>query len=172
MKYEPIFLQDFDRFFIGFNEQMKKAAQLQTQLCKNASPYPPFNIKKTGENTYVIELAVAGFAKNEIEIEFDGDILSISGKANKNENRKEEYLYQGLASRAFTRAFLLDENVKVKNAAFVNGMIKVFLEQLVPEPPKPKKVEIVDIEEPSTVSDYTKGNTFKTGEQIFGPESE
>ena len=66
---------------------------------------------------------------------------------------------------------MLNDNVEVKNAAFVNGMLKVILEQITPEQNKPKRIEILD-DEPSTVSSYTSANIFKPGEQIFGPGSE
>lgn len=163
-------LVDFDKFFVGFDEQLKKFQDLQDTVGKSIPNYPPYNIKKTGENTYVIEMAVAGFSKSQIEIELDGDRLHVRGNVDDKEN-DVRYLYRGLAARPFTRTFMLNDNVEVKNAAFVNGMLKVILEHITPEQNKPKRIEILD-DEPSTVSQYTKGNTFKSGEQIFGPDSE
>ena len=120
-----------------------------------------------GENIYVIEMAVAGFSKSQIEIEIDGDKLNIRGNTDEAE-AEDHYLYRGLAARPFTRTFMLNDNVEVKNAAFVNGMLKVFLEHITPEQNKPKRIEISD--EPETISQYAGGNMFKSGEQIFGPE--
>lgn len=162
-------LQLFDKFFVGFDEQLKRLQQAQDTLAKNIPNYPPYNIKKTSENVYVIEMAVAGFSKSQIEIEIDGDKLNIRGNTDEAEG-DGHYLYRGLAARPFTRTFMLNDGVEVKNAAFVNGMLKVFLEHITPEQNKPKRIEISD--EPETVSKYVEGNTFKSGEQIFGPDSE
>lgn len=170
MSYNLMALKDFDKFFVGFDEQMKRFQNVHDTLAKSIPNYPPYNIKKTGENTYVIEMAVAGFSKSEIEIELDGDKLHIRGNANE-EDQADQYIYRGLAARPFTRTFMLNDNVEVKNAAFVNGMLKVILEQIIPEHNKPKRIEILD-DEPSTVSGFVQDNTFKSGEQIFGPDSE
>lgn len=162
-------LQLFDKFFVGFDEQVKRFQQAHDTLAKNIPNYPPYNIKKTAENVYVIEMAVAGFSKSQIEIEIDGDKLNIRGNTNETDN-DGHYLYRGLAARPFTRTFMLNDNVEVKNAAFVNGMLKVFLEHITPEQNKPKRIDISD--EPETVSTHVAKNTFRTGEQIFGPDSE
>jgi molecular chaperone IbpA len=161
-------IQLFDKFFVGFDEQVKRLQNAHDEITKNVPNYPPYNIKKTGENTYVIEMAVAGFSKSEIEIEIDSDKLHIRG--NTNEEEVGQYIYRGLAARPFTRTFMLNDNVEVKNAAFVNGMLKVILEHITPEQNKPKRIEILD-DEPTTVSSFVQGNTFKSGEQIFGPDS-
>jgi molecular chaperone IbpA len=163
-------LQLFDKFLVGFDGQMKRFQKAHDDIAKNIPNYPPYNIKKTGENTYVIELAVAGFSKSEIEIELDGDRLFIKGNTSEQSvDEQNTYLHHGIATRPFTRMFMLNDNVEVKNAAMVNGMLKVILEQIVPEQNKPKRIDIAD--EPSTVSEFTSGNLYKTGEQIFGPGS-
>jgi molecular chaperone IbpA len=156
-------LQLFDKFFVGFDEQMKRLQKAHDDIAKNIPNYPPYNIKKTGENTYVIEMAVAGFAKSEIEIEMDGDKLFIRGNTDES-NADEQYLYRGLAARPFTRTFMLNDNVEVKTAAFVNGMLKVFLEHIIPEKNKPKRIEISD--EPETVSKFVEGNLYKDRKSV------
>jgi len=160
-------LQLFDKFFVGFDEQAKKMQKAHDDLTKTIPNYPPYNIKKTADNTYVIEMAVAGFSKSEIEIELEGDKLNIRGNTNESDST-DHYIYRGLAARPFTRTFMLNDNVEVKNAAFVNGMLKVILEHITPEQNKPKRIDISD--EPETISKYAGGNTFKSGEQIFGSE--
>lgn len=109
-----------------------------TQLMEQASKlnYPPFNMKKTGENTYVIELGVAGFSKNDLELELDGDILSIKGNV---ETKEDNFIYKGLASRSFTRNFKLADSIKIGNAQLVNGVLRVMLETVIPEK---NKIEI------------------------------
>jgi molecular chaperone IbpA len=103
--------------------------------------------KKTGDNKYVIEMAVAGFAKTDIELTMDNGKLVVTGKtkdANDMDNANVYYFYKGIAERAFTRSFTLADSVEVKNAELVNGILKVWLENLIPEHQKPKKIEIKD----------------------------
>lgn len=133
-------LKDFDKFFVGFDDQFNRMQKLHDDLTKNIPNYPPYNIKKTGENTYVIELAVAGFSKSEIEIEIDGGKLVVRG--NTAEDQGSDYLFKGIANRAFTRSFALNDQVEVKDAEIFNGMLKVFLERVIPEEKKPKKIEV------------------------------
>lgn len=132
--------KDFDKFFVGFDDQFNRMQKMHADLAKNIPNYPPYNIKKTGENTYVIELAVAGFSKSEIEIEIDGGKLIVRG--NTSEDSSTDYLFKGIANRAFTRSFALNDQVEVKDAELFNGMLKVFLERIVPEEKKPKKIEV------------------------------
>jgi molecular chaperone IbpA len=97
-------------------------------------------IKKTGDNTYVIELAVAGFAKQDIEIELADGKMIIKGNVKGDENAN--YLIKGIADRAFTRTFALEDQIEVKDAEMLNGMLRVFLERIIPEHKKPKKIEV------------------------------
>lgn len=132
--------KDFDKFFVGFDEQFNRMQKLHDDLTKNIPNYPPYNIKKTGENTYVIELAVAGFSKSEIELELDGGKLIVRGTAA--EDTSSDYLFKGIANRAFARSFALNDQIEVKDAEIFNGMLKVFLERIIPEEKKPKKIEV------------------------------
>lgn len=134
-------IKDFDKFFVGFDDQFNKLAKLHDDLTKNIPNYPPYNIRKTGENTYTIEMAVAGFGQGEIDIEIDGGKLVVRGNTASEENDKD-YLFKGIANRAFTRTFAIDDQIEVKDAELFNGMLKVFLERIIPEHKKPKKVEV------------------------------
>jgi molecular chaperone IbpA len=133
--------KDFDRFFVGFDDQFNRIAKMHDDLTKNIPNYPPYNIKKTGDNTYVIEIAVAGFARQDIEIELDGGNMIVKGNA-KNEEEENSFLYKGIANRNFTRTFALEDQIEIKDAEMFNGMLKVFLERIIPEHKKPKKIEI------------------------------
>jgi len=107
------------------------------------STYPPYNIERTGENTYRITLAVAGFAEADIAIEAKQNTLTIKGeKQAKADEKKGEVLYQGIAARAFERVFQLAEHVEVKGAALENGLLHVDLVRQVPEAMKPRRVAI------------------------------
>lgn len=134
-------LKDFDKFFVGFDDQFNKLAKLHDDLTKNIPNYPPYNIRKTGENTYTIEMAVAGFGQGEIDIEIDGGKLIVRGNTSSEES-EGDYLFKGIAQRAFTRTFAIDDQIEVKDAELFNGMLKVALERIIPEHKKPKKVEV------------------------------
>jgi molecular chaperone IbpA len=132
--------KQLDRFFVGFDDQFDRMHKLQDQWARNIPNYPPCNIKKTGDNTYVIELAAAGFTKSDIEITLDEDALIIKGQTK--DDAENSYLYQGIANRPFTRAFSLSESIQIKNAEMLNGMLRIFLEKIIPESKKPRKIEV------------------------------
>lgn len=132
--------KDFDKYFVGFDDQWQKMSKIHDDMTKNVPNYPPYNIRKTGETTYVIELAVAGFGKQDIEIELAEGKLVVKG--NTASDQEENFLFKGIANRAFTRAFAMDDHIEVKDAELLNGMLKVFLERIIPEHKKPKKIEV------------------------------
>jgi len=135
--------KDFDKFFVGFDDQFNKMAKIHDDLTKNIPNYPPYNIKKTGDTTYVIELAVAGFAKQDIEIEMADGKMLIKGNT-QNDETGDNFLFKGIAARNFTRTFALDDQIEIQDAELMNGMLKVFLERIIPEHKKPKKIEVKD----------------------------
>jgi molecular chaperone IbpA len=134
-------LKDFDKFFVGFDDQLVKMQKLHDDLTKNIPNYPPYNIKKIDDTHYVIEMAVAGFGQNEIDIEIDGGKLVVKGNVTSTEP-DDNFLFKGIAARAFTRAFALNDHVEVKDAEIFNGMLKIALERMIPEEKKPTKVPV------------------------------
>lgn len=132
-------------FLIGINEFYNDVCKFHDDITKNIPNYPPFNISKKDDNKYVIELAVAGFAKSDIDIELDDGILKISGKTEA--DNAPNYLYRGIAGRSFLRQFKLADNIEIKNAHVANGLLKIALERIIPEHKKPKKIDISDDEE-------------------------
>lgn len=144
-KFVPAFwndqFKDLDKFFVGFEDQFNKIQKIHDDLTKNIPNYPPYNIRKTGDNTYTIEIAVAGFGQSEIDIEIDGGKLIVRGNVSA-ENEANDYVFKGIASRAFTRSFAIDDKIEVKDAELFNGMLRIALERLVPETQKPKKVAV------------------------------
>jgi molecular chaperone IbpA len=133
--------KDFDKFFVGFDDQAKRMQQLHDDLTKNIPNYPPYNIKKIDDTHYVIEMAVAGFAQNDIDIEIDGGKLVVKGNVTSTEP-EENFIFKGIAARAFTRAFALNDKVEVKDAELFNGMLKIALERMIPKEETPKKVPV------------------------------
>lgn len=143
--------KDFDKVFVGFDDQFNRMAKMHDDLTKSIPNYPPYNIKKTGDSTYVIELAVAGFAKQDIEIELADNKMMIKGNVNSDDaDSAQNFLFKGIANRAFTRTFALDDQIEVRDAEMLNGMLKVFLERIIPEHKKPKKVEVKDSAAPKS----------------------
>jgi molecular chaperone IbpA len=134
--------KDFDKFYVGFDDQFNKMARMHDDLTKNIPNYPPYNIKKAGDNTYVIEMAVAGFGKQDIEIELADGKMVVKGNVEAAEEKESDFLWKGIAARPFTRTFALNDQVEVKDAEMLNGMLKVFLERIIPEHKKPKKIEV------------------------------
>lgn len=137
--------KDFDKFFVGFDDQLARFHDIHESFGKMIPNYPPYNLKKVDDNKYVIEVAVAGFAKSDIEITLEDDKLIIKGESKSDETKsdsKDIELYKGIANRAFERSFALSENIEVKDAQYLNGMLKVILERIIPEHKKPKKIAV------------------------------
>lgn len=149
----------FERYFIGLDRIAERVAAMAQETQKAVSNYPPYNLKKIDDNKYVIEMAVAGFSKHDIEIEIADDKLTIKGNSEADSEFDPEgaegaaaMLYRGLAMRPFTRTFTLADNVEIKGATMLNGILKIALEAIIPEHKKPKKVEIKDEETSSAPS--------------------
>ena len=103
--------------------------------------YPPYNIVKTGDFTYNIEVALAGFSKKDIEVNYADNTLTIKSIHEKEED-KEGVLHKGISKRHFTRSFTIAEDVEVKGAELKDGLLKVSLERIIPESKKPRTIKI------------------------------
>ena len=136
-------LTKFDPFFVGFDRMFNTLDEIQSRSY-NIPSYPPYNIIKVGDYRHVIEVAVAGFTKDDIEITLQEGTLSIQGKHPevKNDN---DIVYKGIAERNFERTFTLADTVVVKSAELEHGVLSVFLENEIPEEKKPKKISITSI---------------------------
>ena len=109
----------------------------------SAPGYPAYNIERTGENTYRISVAVAGFSEAELSLVAKENTLTIKGeKQTKTDEKSGEVLYQGIAARAFERVFQLAEHVEVKGASVENGLLHVDLVREIPEAKKPRQIAI------------------------------
>ena len=139
-------IPSFDKFFVGYEPMLKRFEEAQTTLSKVIPNYPPYNIVKVDENKFVIEMAVAGFGKHNLDLEFQDGTLVISGSTAVNSDEENQYLYKGIADRSFTRKFSLADTVEIKGADLVNGMLKVWLENIIPDSKKPKKIDITTAE--------------------------
>jgi molecular chaperone IbpA len=102
--------------------------------------YPPYNIERTGEDTYEVTLAVAGFTPEEITVTAEQNVLMVEGR--KPDKAERNYLYQGISARAFRRQFNLADYVSVTGANFENGLLRIWLVREIPEAMKPRRIEI------------------------------
>jgi len=109
---------------------------------ENAQSYPPYNIDRTGENAYRITMAVAGFSDSELSIESRENGLTVKGEKAEETAEGSEFLYRGIAGRAFERRFQLAEHVEVRGASLKNGLLHIDLVRVIPEALKPRKIEI------------------------------
>lgn len=139
--FDPFSFPNLSKQAVGFDSMIKKLNTLAESMPK-VPTYPPYNIVKVDDNKYVIELAVAGFATQDLELELQEGVLTIRGVSKTDEIGSVDYLFKGIADRAFTRQFTLADTVVVKNADLINGMLKIWLERFIPEEKKPKKIDI------------------------------
>lgn len=141
-------LRSFDvpsihKFAVGFDNIFDEILRVQAQHTNQN--YPPYNIIKHGQDTFEIELAVAGFNEGDITITVDKKLLIIEGQKmniDKEVDVDVEYVHRGISSRNFTRTFTLADHVEVVNASSKNGILSIVLERNIPEELKPKTVEI------------------------------
>lgn len=129
------------RTMVGFDRvanMMDSASRLD-----GSQGYPPYNIEKTGDNDFRIELAVAGFSEDTLDIETKEGLLTVTGKTSATEDgEKREFLHRGIAERSFIRRFQLADHVIVKGAELQNGLLRIDLQRELPETMKPRKIAI------------------------------
>ena len=121
----------FDRVFNLLNS----AQRVQT-----IETWPPYDIVKTGDDSYRIEMAVAGFGQTDLDITQERNVLTVKGQ--KTEATEGEYLHRGIAGRSFERKFELADHVRVEDASLVDGLLRVSLKREIPEAMKPRKISI------------------------------
>jgi molecular chaperone IbpA len=138
--FAPLF-----RAAIGFD----RLARLADTLPQDAVNYPPYNIEKTGEESYRLTLAVAGFSADDIELTVKENALVITGGSEQQEAQKGEFLHRGIAARAFTRRFALADHMVVEGADIANGLLNVEIRHVVPESAKPRRIAITSTSTPT-----------------------
>ena len=127
--------------FVGFDHLLSELDYVAKHSSDN---YPPHNILRTGDHDYLIELAVAGFSKDELNIEVKDRTLTVTGE---HVSKGREYIHRGISTKKFKRTFRLSEHVKVNGADLVDGVLSVELKYEVPEELRPRKIEIGHYEE-------------------------
>ena len=128
----------FDDMFDHFEHMMDDSF-----FGRSVANFPPYNIVKTGENTYDVELALAGFNKKDIEVEYKENLLTVKSK--KQEETKDEdgnIIHRGISKRMFSKSFTIANDVEVKGAELKDGLLKISMERIIPEHKKAKSIEI------------------------------
>ena len=132
-------------FSIGFDDMFD---QFESMLGNGGmtmqSNYPPYNIRKTGKDAYSIEVALAGFNKKDVEVEFEDNLLTVRTKQidKSNENEDGEIIHKGISQRQFARSFTIADDVKVGNAELKDGLLTIACERILPDHKKKRLIEI------------------------------
>jgi len=133
------------RASVGF-ENLNRLVDLANRGDASDNGYPPYNIEKTGDGSYRVAMAVAGFARSELDLTVVENTLIVTGNAAEEATAPErQYLHRGIAKRAFERRFQLADTIKVTNASYADGLLNIDLVREIPEHKKPRKVEIGDV---------------------------
>ena len=128
-------------FSVGFDRVFDRLVDYDTNYTTGG--FPPYNIRKTDDFKHVIEIALAGFSKDEIKVVLTDGVLEIkSSDLPTTDKPKDDMIHKGIAKRAFTRKFTLADDIEVKDAKLENGLLVIDLEQIVPEHKKPKIIKV------------------------------
>lgn len=128
-----------DPMFLGFDRIFDRMHTLN-RIEQNQGKYPPYNIIKSGENHYKVEMAIAGFTQDDLDITVEDGVMTIVG--NKEQDDDAEYLHKGIGSRSFKRTFTLADTIVVQDAELKDGILHVHLENVIPDEKKPRKIAI------------------------------
>lgn len=130
----------FFRSSIGFDRLLNQLDGVAR--AGDVSTYPPYNIEKTGEDTYRLTMAVAGFSQDELGIEIEDSQMTVTGRMDKDDEGERRYLHRGIAERMFERRFNLADYMQVVGADLENGLLHIELKRELPEAMKPRAIEI------------------------------
>ena len=137
--FTPQDLQKMMGFSVGFDSVFDRFFDMDTT---RDSGYPPYNIRKINEAQYVIEIALAGFSKDDIEIEVTEGNLAVRSKKEEETNGDESFVHKGIAKRSFLRTYTLSDDVVVQGADLKDGMLIINLEKVIPDEKKPRLIQI------------------------------
>ena len=137
--FTPQDLQKMMGFSVGFDSIFDRFFDMDTT---RDSGYPPYNIRKINEAQYVIEIALAGFSKDDIEIEVTEGNLAVRSKKEEETNGDDSFVHKGIAKRSFLRSWTLSDDIIVKGADLKDGMLIINLEKVIPDEKKPRLIQI------------------------------
>jgi len=131
-------------FSVGFDSIFEEFDRMLDSTERYNSNYPPYNIRKLSDNDYKIEVALAGYSKDDIELELKDSTLTVRNKTKEKVINDESngVIHKGISTRKFDRSFTISEDIKVKNAELKNGLLNVDLERIIPDEKKPRLIDI------------------------------
>ena len=131
-------------FSVGFDSIFEEFDRMLESTERYNSNYPPYNIRKLNDNDYKIEVALAGYSKDDIELELKDSTLTVRNKTKEKVINDESngVIHKGISTRQFERSFTISEDIKVKNAELKNGLLNIDLERIVPDEKKPRLIDI------------------------------
>ena len=133
-------IRKFDPFFVGADRLWRHLDELHAMTSTPTSNYPPYNIRKIDEDHYGIEMAIAGFNENDLDLTLEDGKLTINGKVT--EKDEPNLIYKGISSKAFSKSFTLADTIEIDGAELTNGMLLVLLKNNIPDHKKPKKIVV------------------------------
>jgi molecular chaperone IbpA len=144
-KLQPVNFNDkfLDQYFVGHDRFFKNINEIFDDISssKISTSYPPYNIRKTSDSTFAIDVAVAGFSEKDLDITLQENTLTIVG-THAEQATNDVYLHHGIAGRGFKRSYIV-QDLKITEVTLENGMLSINLEHVLPEEKKPKKIEIL-----------------------------
>ena len=127
---------------VGFDDVFNHFESMFDYDMVNVSNYPPYNIVKTGDNKYDVEVALAGFNKKDINVSVENGMLTIESKEDKSKDKDGEVIHKGISKRYFKKSFTISDDVEVKGAELKDGMLRVSMEKIIPEAKKLRNIDI------------------------------
>ena len=140
-QYSRISFGPLSQTMLGFERMFDDVEKYLSMDVQKTSTFPPHNIIKLDDNRYIVELAVAGFAKDEIEITAEDGTLTVKGERKEKET-DVTYLHRGIGTRSFTKTLTVADTIEVRGAEFKDGILRIGLENIIPDHKKPRKIEI------------------------------
>ena len=131
-------------FSVGFDSIFEEFDRMLESTERYNSNYPPYNIRKLNDNDYKIEVALAGYSRDDIELELKDNTLTVRNKSKEKVINDESngVIHKGISTRQFERSFTISEDIKVKNAELKNGLLNIDLERIIPDEKKPRLIDI------------------------------
>ena len=132
-----------DPFLVGFDHLFDRLISSGIGTTQQATSYPPYNIVKNGENDFSIEVALAGYSEDDIQVVVQEDTLTVGcGKLDYDKTDETSYIHRGIAKRSFSRKWTLSPTVVVVGASFVDGLLSISLQNEIPEAKKPRRIHL------------------------------
>ena len=145
--HTPLNFGDLEKilgFSVGFDSMFDRWNTTFDFNTANNTNYPPYNIRREGDEKYFIELAIAGLKEDDLEVSLQSQVLNIRSKKESNQEPEDNYVHRGIAKRQFEREFTLSDDIVVKGCDLTNGMLTIELEKIIPEEKRARLIPIGD----------------------------